>query len=494
MKKHGILKVVSLPYKKTRFPANTVVFDRIITKVTPVCYRRTIMISPTEETQELSNLSFVDSCITIPANCDQIVVPYRVANVTDVSVTIQNNFPLFVIHPVNIPDHVTDPRLDTVSDEQFIDLFDVDFEGFSCVEADQIKRLLLRHKRLFALNDYQLGCLKDAKYHIELTDATPVKQRYRPIHPKIRDQVQQQLKVMLDSGVIQESTSPWSSPLTVAKKKDGSLRLCVDYRRLNAQAKRDAKSLPRIDETLSLLNGNRYFSSLDLIAGYWQLQLDASSKPLTAFSAGSEALYEFNRIPFGYSSSGMMFQRSIENVLRGLLYKHCLIYLDDILVKSTDFASHLDSMELVFDRLYEAGLRLKPKKCDLFSTKVKFLGYLITESGIRTDPDKTKLIEDWPTPTCTRDVRKYLGLISYYRKFVPNFSVKASALTQLLKGKLVKRGHSKMFVPVPFQWEHHQQKAFDELKHSLLKDVCLVHPDYSEPFVLGNKYPSQPNK
>ena len=312
-----------------------------------------------------------------------------------------------------------------------------------------------------------MGCLQDATYHIELTYATPVKQRYRPIHPKIRDQVQQHLKVMLDSGVIQESNSP--SPLTVAKKKDGSLRLCVDYRRLNAQAKRDAKYFPRIDETLSLSNGNRYFCSLDLIAGYWQLQPDASSKPLTAFSAGSEALYEFNRIPFGYSSSGMMFQRSIDNVLRGLLYKHCLIYLDDILVKSTDFASHLDSLELVFDRLYEAGLRLKPKKCDLFSTKVKFLGYLITESGIRTDPDKTKLIEDWPTPTCTRDVRKYLGLISYYRKFVPKFSEKASALTQLLKGKLVKRDRSKMFVPVPFKWEHHHQKAFDELKHSLLK-------------------------
>ena len=179
----------------------------------------------------------------------QIVVPYRVANGTDVSVTIQKNFPLFVINPVNIPDHVTDPRLDTVSDEQFIDLFDVKFEGFSSVEADKIKLLLLRHKRLFAPNDYQLGCLQDAKYHIELTDVTPVKQRYRPIHPTIRYQVQQQLKVMLRSGVIQESTSPWSSPLTVAKKKDGSLRLWGDYRRLNAQAKRDAKSLPRIYET-----------------------------------------------------------------------------------------------------------------------------------------------------------------------------------------------------------------------------------------------------
>ena len=123
-------------------------------------------------------------------------------------------------------------------------LFDVNFEGFSSVEAD--KRLLLRHKILFALNDYQLGCLQDAKYYIELTDATPVKERFRPIHPKIRDQVQQQLKVMLDSGVIQESTSPWSSPLTVAKKKDGSLRLRVDYRRLNVQAKRDANLCPEL--------------------------------------------------------------------------------------------------------------------------------------------------------------------------------------------------------------------------------------------------------
>ena len=150
----------------------------------------------------------------------------------------------------------------------------------------------------------------------------------------------------------------------------------------------------------------------------------------------------------------------------------------------TGFASHLDSLELLLDRLYEAGLRLKPKKCDLFSTKVKFLGYLFTERGIRADPDKTKLIEDWPTPICTRDVRKYLGLISYYRKFVPTFSENASALTQLLKCKLVKRDRSKMFVPVPFKWEHPQQKAFDELKHSLLKNVCFVHPDYSEPFVL----------
>ena len=210
-------KVVALPYKKTMFPANSVVFDRIITKVTPVCYRRTIMISQTEETRELSNLSFVDSCITIPVNCDQIVVPHRVANVTDVSVTIQKNLQLFVINPVNIPDHVTYPRLDTVSNEQFIYLFNVKFEVFSSVEVHKIKRLLLRHKILFALNDYLLGCLQDAKYHIELTDVIPVRQRYRYIHPNIRDQVQQQLKVMLGSGIIQESTSPWSSPLTVAK-------------------------------------------------------------------------------------------------------------------------------------------------------------------------------------------------------------------------------------------------------------------------------------
>ena len=193
--------------------------------------------------------------------------------------------------------------------------------------------------------------------------------------------------------------------MTVAKKKDGLLRLCVDFRCLHTQSKGDAKQLPRIDDTLSLLNGNEFFSGLDIISGYWQLMMDDESKPLTVFSARCESLFEFNRVPFGYSSSDMCFQRSIEDVLKDVMYTHCLVYHDDVLVKSSDLRSHLHSLDLVFTRLSDSGLKLKPKKCKLFACEVKFLGFTVTADGIQTDPDKTILIEEWPVPTCTKDVR-----------------------------------------------------------------------------------------
>ena len=469
---------------KTRIPANSLVFDIATMTVPPAAYSRTIMISPTNEAKEMKNLQFVESCITVPADCNKVDIPYRVGNVTDSTVTLQKNFPMFVVATVKVTQTSPDPRTVVLDDDEFLKQFDIDFSDFDESQGNAIRGVLLKHKRIFAVNDHQLGCLKDVTYHIELNDPTPVKQRYRPLHPNLREKVQEQLKVMEETGVIQQSTSLWSSPLTVATKKDGSLRLCVDFRRLNSQAKRDAKPLPRIEETLSLLNGNKFFSSCDLLSGYWQLELDNESKALTAFSAGSEALYEFNRLPFGYSSSGMHFQRSVENVLRDLMYSHCLIYLDDILIKSYDLQSHINSLDLVFSRLFEAGLRLKAKKCHLFQHEVKFLGFLVTPQGIKTDPDKTLLIKNWPVPTTTREVRQYLGIVSYYRKFIPQFSKTATPLTELLKGKLVNRGNHKMFVPVEFVWTDRQQSAFEELRRALLEDVCLNHPDFSQPFVL----------
>ena len=472
--------------RKIRVPANTVIFGTTSMKVQSSKYPRCVLLSPSEEAIQMQNLYFVDTVIQIPADVSNITVPYRIGNITDKHVAIQKRFPMYAIQAVDAVQScpAKDPRTETLNDDDFLKLFDVDYSQFEEDEVHQIQGVLLKHKHLFAFNGHQLGCLKDVTYHIDLNDPTPVKQRYRPLHPNLREKVQAQLKVMEETGVIQQSTSPWSSPLTVATKKDGTLRLCVDFRRLNSQAKRDAKPLPRIEETLSLLKGNKFFSSCDLLSGYWQLELDDEGKALTAFSAGSEALYEFNRLPFGYSSSGMHFQRSVENVLRDLMYSHCLIYLDDILIKSDDLRSHINSLDLVFSRLYEAGLRLKAKKCHLFQHEVKFLGFLVTPQGIKTDPDKTLLIKNWPVPTTSREVRQYLGIVSYYRKFIPQFSKTATPLTELLKGKLVNRGNHKMFVPVEFMWTDRQQSAFEELRRALLEDVCLNHPEFSQPFVL----------
>ena len=377
-----------------------------------------------------------------------------------------------------------DPRQETLPDDEFLQLFDVDHEKFTKREAQKIRDILIKYKLLFALNSHQLGCLRGYEYKIELTDDTPVKQRYRPVNPRHYDKLQQQLKVMLETGVIKKCISPWASPVTIAEKPDGDIRICIDFRRLNLQCKRDAKPIPRINETLEWMAGNSMFSSVDLMSGYWQIPLAKDSIELTAFTAGSEQLYAFQRIPFGHTSSGNYFQRAMEDVLKGLIYKHCLVYLDDVCILSKNFDGHIEAMDLVFERMYSSGLRLKPKKCKLFKKELKFLGHMVSGEGIKCDPEKVKLIKEWKEPESTRDCRKFLGVVGYYRKFITNFSKRASPITDLLKGKTVKRGKSTKFVPVTFYWNDAQQKSFDDLKTTLLDEIVLKYPDYHRPFIL----------
>ena len=173
-------------------------------------------------------------------------------------------------------------------------------------------------------------------------------------------------------------------------------------------------------------------------------------------------------------------------MLKNLLFKYCVVYLDDILITGIgkSFDAHCDALDLVFQRLLDSGLKLKPQKCDLFKTSIKYLGFVVSEDGIRTDSDKTKVIQDWEVPTNTRDVRKFLGVVGYFRKFIADYSKRAAPLTDLLKGKLITRGTRKRFDAVEFYWNKPQQDAFEDLKEALLADVCLEYPDYSLPFVL----------
>ena len=468
----------------TKIEKNSINFEKGILRVKPANFNRTVLLTPSDKSVELG-LIFPDICVDIPSHQSKVDIPFKVCNVSNVSHTIPRNFPIYSVSSVNkfLIDSV-DPRDETLPDKEFLELFKINYDNFNKEQISDMHKLILKHKSLFALNSSQLGCLKDAEYKIELLDNKPVKHRYRPIHPSIYDKVQDQLKVLLQTGVITESNSPWNSPLTVVVKPNKELRLCVDYRKLNNQCKKDAKPLPRVSETLSHLKGNKYFSSVDMISGYYQLKLAEESKDLTAFSAGSGKLYRFERVPFGHTGSGGFFQRCIENVLSELLYKHCVVYLDDCLILGKDFSDHCNSLELVFNRLAEAGLKLKPQKCNLFALETKFLGHVVSASGIKTDSDKTDIIKDWKIPSNTKEVRQFIGLLSYYRSFIKNFSNLASPLTDLLKGKLIKRGKSKMFVAVKFYWGIEQQKAFELLKLAFLDNVCLQHPDFTKKFIL----------
>ena len=192
---------------------------------------------------------------------------------------------------------------------------------------------------------------------------------------------------MQEKDVIQQSNSPWALPIVLVKKKDGSTHFYVDYRRLNEVTRKDACPLPQIDSTLDTLAGSRWFSTLDLISGYWQVEIGEKDRPKTAFCT-TEGLYEFKVMPFGLCNAQATFQRLMDLVLTGLQWSHCLVYIDDVIVLGRDFEDHLQNLQAVFQRLHKAGLKLKPVKCAFFQKKVQYLRHLISPSGVMLDPMK----------------------------------------------------------------------------------------------------------
>ena len=237
---------------------------------------------------------------------------------------------------------------------------------------------------------------------------------------------------MLNNGVIEPSTSPWASPVVLVKKADGSTRFCVDYHRLNSCTVMDAHPLPRIDDTIDQLGGAKFFSTLDLQSGYWQVPMSEESRPKTAFTI-PVGLFHFTRMPFGLINAPATFQRLMNTVLQGLNFEICLIYLDDVIVFSHSFAEHLERLRLVLAAFRKAGLKVKPRKCKLLCEEVPYLGFIVSAEGVSTNPSKTAAVADWPVPTSCADVRNFVGFASYYRRFIAECADRAAPLHALLE-------------------------------------------------------------
>ena len=214
----------------------------------------------------------------------------------------------------------------------------------------------------------------------------------------------------------------------------------MDYRRLNEQTRKDAYPLPRINEALDSLGGAKIFSSLDLAQGYHQVAIEEEDIQKTAFRAGTGGLYEYVRMPFGLSNSPATFQRLMEAILGDLNYGSLLLYLDDILVFSDTFESHLERLEVVFQRLQQQGLKVKPSKCNLFRKECHYLGHVVSAEGIGTNPEKVAAIISWQQPKSEKELRAFLGLAGYYRRFVKGFSKLAAPLHALLTKQGCKKG------------------------------------------------------
>ena len=264
---------------------------------------------------------------------------------------------------------------------------------------------------------------------IDTGDSPPIKQQARRVPFALRHVVEDMVADMLEQGVVEPSRSPWSSPVVLVEKKDGSKRFCVDYRRLNSVTKMDVYPLPRIDDTLDSLAGCQYFTTLDLASGFWQVRMHPDSQEKTAFTTHT-GLYEFTVMPFGLCNSPATFQRLMEGVLAGLTPDTCLVYIDDVLVVGRTFEEHLENLRKVLERLRVAGLRLKPVKCIFAGSKVVYLGFVVSREGISPDP---AAVRNFPQPRDVKALRSCLGLTSYYRRFISGFSVMASPMFTLTK-------------------------------------------------------------
>ena len=287
-----------------------------------------------------------------------------------------------------------------------------------------------------------------------------------------RDSVKEELEEMLKHGVIERSNSPWASPMVLVKKKDGSLRVCVDFRRLNGVTRQDAYPMPRIDELIDRLGRAKVITTLDLSKGYWQVPVAAEDRAKTAFSS-PYGLFQFTVMPFGLQGAPATFQRMMDELLRGT-EGYSAAYLDDIVIYSDNWKDHMKHLKEVFRRLRKAALTVKFDKCQFGMDQCIYLGHMVGNGTVRPENSKLEALKEFPIPRTKTAVRGFLGLAGYYRRFIPNFAETAAPLTDLTRKTATKE----------VQWNSECGRAFEKLKSLLCGEPVLKCPDFEKPFVL----------
>ena len=342
-------------------------------------------------------------------------------------------------------------------------------------EALAFKDLLKTYSEVFAKNKYDMGKTNVVQHHIETGDEPPFKQTPRRLPMQHHQEIQTQVRKLAETGVIRPSRSPYASNVLLVKKKDGSWRMCVDYRQLNNQTKnQDRYHIPRMDDTLDALGGAKFFCTLDLIQGYHQVELSESSKPKTAFVTPhmSPSQWEYNCMPFGIQGGPATFQRLMDTLLHGLEYKIALAYLDDVIVFGATRSECMDRLAKVFHRLQQAQLKLKPSKCTFFEKETVYLGHVVSAEGIKCDPEKVRAVRDWKRPRTCRQAHQFVAFVNYYHRFIKDFAAKSRPLYALTRKK------------AKFKWGVEEEEAFQELKRCVTEAPVMAYPRSTGQWIL----------
>lgn len=347
-------------------------------------------------------------------------------------------------------------------DKQFssINLDDLNIGSIDNDKKIILKQLIDEYRDCFATNLSELGYSNLSSMEIKLIDDDPVVYRPYRLSYTERYEVRQMVDELMKNNIVRESTSPYASPVILVKKKTGDKRLCVDYRALNKKTLKQQYPLPRIEDQLDRLAGNKYFCALDMASGYYQIGLNEESKAKTAFVT-PDGQFEFNRMPFGLSNAPAVFQRMVNMMLGNARFDTALAYMDDLLIPSKDFEEGIKKLKLVFEKLRNANLTLKPQKCYFFQERVDYLGFEVSENGIRPGSRKIESVANFPTPQNVHNVRQFIGLGSFFRRFIKGFAEISRPLTKLLKKD------------VPWVWSAEQDNAFLKLKEALTSRPVL---------------------
>lgn len=371
--------------------------------------------------------------------------------------------------------------------------FDFDDSPLPAEWRSRISALLNTMPEVFALHDMDHGHTDKVRHHIKLSDETPFKHRARPIHPQDVDAVRKHLQDLLAAGIIRESESPFASPIVVVRKKDNSVRLCIDFRKLNSQTIKDAYALPNLEEVFSVLTGSKWFSVLDLKSGYYQIEMEEADKHKTAFVC-PQGFWEFNRMPQGITNAPSTFQRLMERCMGDLNRKEVLVFIDDLIIFSETLEEHEHRLVQVLTRLKEYGLKLSPEKCKFFQTSVRYLGHIVSQHGVETDPVKIEAIKTWPRPQTLKELKSFLGFAGYYRRFVQDFSKIVKPLNNLTagyppirKGRKCKDTSRHYYDPkekLGDRWDVSCQQAFETIVEKLTTAPVLGYADPRLPYVV----------
>ena len=394
----------------------------------------------------------------------------RVLNMNSYPVTIEKNQNLAKFVPVEETGVTRQASFHVSGVEDREDIFDLEHTDLSPQQKAKVVDLLGRFKNIMGKDEYDMGCTSTIKHGIDVQGSLPIKQTYRRFPQPLTREIGIEVEKLLDKGIIETSSSPWAAPLVPVRKKSGKLRLCIDYRALNSVTRKDSFPLPNLADAVGQFVDNKYFSSLDLLAGYHQIEMEEGSKELTAFSTG-ENLYQFKRMPFGVTNGPATFSRLVSVVLSGVPMNVAQAYLDDIIIAGKSFEDHLSNLECVFSRLSEHGLKLSVDKCAFFKTEVSYLGHMVGRDGIKPLESNVRAILEFPRPDTIKKLRTFNGMVNFYKKFIKGSEELMKPLYRATSAKIL-------------GWDDDCERSFEGAKQALTSSPILAYPDFnsSSPF------------